>query len=107
MVECLLALEGSARIPLGTQTPVQDLIHATVAFKADKVALSFSSVAHQNNTISGLKALRAGLSDSTEIWAGGRSAAIKKVKNNGVLVVQDLQQIKSEIERWRKSRDSA
>ena len=41
MSECLLTLEGAACIPLGTQTPLADIVRAASAHAADVVAPSF------------------------------------------------------------------
>ncbi|MBT0961524.1 MerR family transcriptional regulator [Denitromonas iodatirespirans] len=75
MVEALLALEGADCIPLGTQTPLQDIGRAADAHRADIVALSFSSAFPQRQIGALITQLQALLPGHTELWVGGDGVA--------------------------------
>jgi DNA-binding transcriptional MerR regulator/methylmalonyl-CoA mutase cobalamin-binding subunit len=71
MAETLFALEGADCIPLGTQTPLLEIDRAAIAHQADVVALSFSIAFPPRQIPALLLQLRQGLSERTELWAGG------------------------------------
>jgi methanogenic corrinoid protein MtbC1 len=71
MAECLFTLAGASCISLGTQTPLADISRAAAAHRADIVALSFSPVMAIRQRTALLNQLRAMLSPTVELWAGG------------------------------------
>lgn len=71
MLEAVLSLEGAQCISLGTQTPLLEIVAAAAAHQADVVALSFSAAFPVRQVRALLQQLRAALSGTTELWAGG------------------------------------
>ncbi len=71
----LLALRGACCIPLGTQTPILDIVRAARDHRADVVALSFSVVYPQRRIPGALAELRQSLGAATELWCGGAGCA--------------------------------
>ena len=101
MAECMFALTGCRCIPLGVQVPVADIAKAASAHQANLVALSFSSSLNPNHVLDGLKELRHLLPETTGIWAGGGNAVLQRRPPEGVLVVQDLEDISLQVQVWR------
>jgi MerR family transcriptional regulator, light-induced transcriptional regulator len=101
MAEAIFALEGCATLSLGTQTPMWDIVQAATRQKIDIVALSFSVAMNRQQVQDGLRELRHQLSPSIEIWAGGSSAALSRRIADGVICTQSLDDIVSEVGRWR------
>jgi methanogenic corrinoid protein MtbC1 len=101
MAECMFALNGCRCIPLGAQVPVADIAKAAAAHQANLVALSFSSSLNPNHVLDGLKELRHLLPETTGIWAGGGNAVLQRRPPEGVLVVQDLEDISLQVQVWR------
>lgn len=71
MAESLLLAEGAQCISLGPQTPMEDILKAATGCKAQVLALSFSMAFPARQGLAALRALRSGLPDGVEIWAGG------------------------------------
>src|SRR5690606_6626761 len=107
MAEALLALDGCRCWSLGVQTPLLDIVRAAHSQRADIVALSFSPVLNPNQVLDGLGELRAKLPAGTEIWAGGRSAALQRRPPGGVRVLAELAEIPEQLSRWRGERAHA
>lgn len=100
MAEAIFALEGAHCTSLGVQTPVTDLVQAARTQPADIVALSFSASARAPHVLEALADLRAGLPAATEIWVGGRCAALHRRPPAGVRVLE-LQEIPRALQEWR------
>jgi DNA-binding transcriptional MerR regulator/methylmalonyl-CoA mutase cobalamin-binding subunit len=105
MAEAILTIEGAFCIPLGTQTPIAEIVRAAEAQKADIVAVSVSSSMNANQALDGLTELRNRLPESTGLWAGGRNAVLARRPPTDVLVL-DLQQIAPRIKEWHASRQA-
>jgi len=102
MVEALLALEGCRCVSLGVQTPIWDIALAAKAQEIDVVALSFSSVANPTMVIQGLTELRTKLPLGIDIWAGGRSQALRQRRiPDGIKVVTNLSDLTEAVGSWR------
>ena len=101
MAEALLAMEGAFCIPLGTETPLRDIVLAATAHRAGIVALSFSSAFNEKAATTGLAELRSQLPASVLIWAGG--AAIERIRKPvpGVELVPSLEQMVESVQDWR------
>jgi DNA-binding transcriptional MerR regulator/methylmalonyl-CoA mutase cobalamin-binding subunit len=101
MVESLLAMEGAACVPLGTETPCSDIVRAAVAHRVDIVALSFSSVFGEKAAVAGLTELRTLLPAPVAIWAGG--ACIERLRRPvaGVDLVGSLEGLIDRVKDWR------
>ena len=104
MVEAALTLEGARCIPLGTQTPLLEIVDAAGAHEADVVALSFSAAFASRQIPSLLEQLRGALPARSELWAGG--AGVRRVAApTGVLVTDSLSDAVAEVKRWRRRAD--
>jgi MerR family transcriptional regulator, light-induced transcriptional regulator len=102
MVESLLVLEGARCVSLGTQTPIADIAEAARAYAVDVVALSFSAAFPQRQVPSLLKQLRAALTTSIELWAGGAgSAAVRQAE--GIRALSGLPDAEDAVRRWREA----
>ncbi len=101
MAEAMLVVEGASCIPLGTQTPLADIVTAARVHQADIVALSFSSSYPEIKAAEGLKQLRAGLPSATGLWAGGAGALRLRKPIEGVQPVDSFENMVELVKRWR------
>lgn len=102
MVEATLSLEGAQCIPLGTQTPMLDVVRAASAHGADVVALSFSAAFPRRQIPALLQQLRAALPATTELWAGG-SGISGIAAQDGVVMVLALEDVAPTLRRWHQA----
>ena len=102
MSECLLTLEGAACIPLGTQTPLADIVRAASAHAADVVALSFSAAFPSRQVLPLVSQLRAGLPPAVALWLGGGGSERLRCAPDGVRVVPSLAGILEALADWRQ-----
>ena len=101
MAETLLTLEGCPCLSLGTQTPISNIARASNVYRADIVALSFTSSISGNAVIKGLNELRQALPQTVEIWAGGHCPALQRRDAPHVQRIGALSEIQAQIARWR------
>ena len=101
MVEALLTLEGVQCIPLGSQTPLTDIVRAVQAHRAEVVALSFSMAFPHRQIAPTLTQIRQQLPDSVEVWAGG-SGVTRASAANGVRYLPDLSDVVPTLKNWRQ-----
>ncbi|MEO8627583.1 MAG: MerR family transcriptional regulator [Betaproteobacteria bacterium] len=101
MAEAILAVEGSACICLGTQTPRAELVRAALAYRADIVALSFSAAYGDKQAVAGLRDLRVQLPTGIQIWAGGAAVARVRTPIPGVELFSSLSRLLEDVQRWR------
>lgn len=101
MAEALFTVDGCACMNLGRQTPLQDVYAAALAFRADVVAISFSAAGHAHHAAEALAELRALLPASIDLWAGSPHATLHRRGVPGVLLLNSLDQIGPELQRWR------
>lgn len=101
MAECMLALEGATCTPLGTQTPIRDIVRAAASHGANVVALSFSLAYPVTQATEGLAELRAALSPGVEIWAGGANPGLARRAVAGVHAIPELAEIPLAVAHWR------
>jgi MerR family transcriptional regulator, light-induced transcriptional regulator len=106
MVEALLTLEGCQCLSLGPQTPIADIGKASLAHRADIVALSFTSVFGARALTSGLDELRALLPASTAIWAGGSHPSLTQRALPGIQVIQSLEALPQHLSLWQQGHSS-
>jgi methanogenic corrinoid protein MtbC1 len=100
MVEAVLSLEGAQCISLGTQMPLMEIVDAVAAHQVDIVALSFSAAFPARQTRALLEQLRAALSGTIELWAGG--AGVRKLAAlDGVMCMASLDGAIAAVDRWR------
>lgn len=101
MVEALLTLEGVQCIPLGSQTPLTDIVRAVQAHRAEVVALSFSMAFPHRQIAPTLSQIRQQLPDSVEVWAGG-SGVTRASAANGVKYLPELSDVVPTLKNWRQ-----
>ncbi len=102
MVESLFALEGVDCIPLGTQTPLTDIVRAAAVHKADIVGLSFSAAFPARQIGSMVEQLREHLPDQTELWIGG--AGCQRLNPlAGVQILPTLPEAFAALNAWREA----
>jgi methanogenic corrinoid protein MtbC1 len=110
MAECMLVLEGCQTVPLGTQTPLPEIVAAAEAGGADIVALGFSGIQNPREVRTALEQLRQRLSAHTEIWAGGQVPMLRRGERTSALPWRPmgrLVDIPVEVAAWRAARPSA
>jgi methanogenic corrinoid protein MtbC1 len=101
MVEATLRLELAECIPLGTQTPMSDIVDKSVVMGVDVVALSFSGASRAQPALKSLLELRAALPDHIAIWAGGDGISRVRRAPDGIIMPMTLESIPSEVSRLR------
>lgn len=101
MADALFSLEGCACMNLGCQTPAQDLVAAARAHRADIVVLSSSAASNPAKVAEALAALRAVLPPLIELWSGMPHAALCRRGIAGVQLLDRLDQIGPQVQRWR------
>lgn len=101
MVEAITCIEGAQSIPLGTETPVPDIVEAARIHSADIVGLSFSAAYPESRAIDGLKQLRSLLPDTVSLVAGGSTVSRIRRPIEGVRLVSDLDQMGEYVKQWR------
>lgn len=101
MAEAMLVVEGASCIPLGTQTPLADIVTAARMHHADIVALSFSSSYPEIKAAEGLKQLRAALPATTGLWAGGAGARRLRKPIEGVQPIDSFEKMVNLVKQWQ------
>jgi methanogenic corrinoid protein MtbC1 len=101
MVEALLVPEGAQCISLGPQTPLDDVRRATLAHKADVVALSFSAAFPLRQATDSLGSLRRHLPPAVTLWAGGEMTRRVRKTLPGVVLLPDLVSAVHALRSWR------
>ena len=101
MAEALFQVEGCACMSLGAQTPLQDLVNASRAYRADIVAVSFSAASNPGQTADGLSELRSMLDNNVELWAGTPHSVLHRRGVPDVILLSKLEHIPLEVQRWR------
>jgi len=104
MLAAVLSLRGAYCISLGTQTPVQDIVEAAEAHRADVVALSFSNAYPQRRILPALEELRQRLDGEVKVWAGGAGCArLHTVPVNNIQLLADLEQTLTAMSSWQSA----
>jgi methylmalonyl-CoA mutase cobalamin-binding subunit len=93
MAQAALAVEGCACLSLGVQVPLDDIVDAAAAWKADIVALSVTGSVKRNQVLSSLEQLRRRLPKPVALWVGGAAPALRGKALEGVLRVASLEAI--------------
>ncbi|WJJ94551.1 MerR family transcriptional regulator [Neopusillimonas aromaticivorans] len=101
MAEVMFQVDGCACMSLGAQTPLQDLVNASRAHRADIVAVSFSAASNPGQAAEGLGELRSLLDPDIELWAGSPHTLLHRRGVPDVTLLASLEQIPMEIQRWR------
>jgi len=106
MVAALFALDGAYCVPLGPQTPLEDIASAVLAHRADVVVLSFSIAYPQRRIVPVLEELRNRLSRHVAIWAGGAGISRLGKPPEGVAITPTLEVATQVLQAWRQGRNS-
>lgn len=101
MVAALFALEGAYCVPLGPQTPLEDIASAVLAHRADVVVLSFSIAYPQRRILPVLAELRTRLPRRVAIWAGGAGTSRLGKPPADVVVTPTLEAAREILLQWR------
>ncbi|HEY6824450.1 MAG TPA: MerR family transcriptional regulator [Steroidobacteraceae bacterium] len=101
MSEALLASEGGQCISLGTQTPFEDIRRAVVAFKAQVLAVSFSTAFPLRQAGDAIVALRRAIASSVVLWAGGAITRRLRRTPAGVRLLPDIADVLPALQAWR------
>lgn len=99
MVEALLTLEGCRCLSLGVQTPLEDIVRAAAAQRADIVALSCTGHLPPAPLLEDLRRLRGLLPEGVELWAGGSARALRRCPP-GVRHVAELASLAPSLVQW-------
>ncbi len=78
MAECFFALEHCARVTLGANTPVGEVVRAAERYQPHIVALSVSSHAPRTQVMASLARLRRELPPGTAVWLGGSFCTVRR-----------------------------
>lgn len=100
MAEAMCVAESAHCISLGVQTPLLDIVEAARVQAVDIVALSFSAATNPRQAQDGLAELRTRLDGTTQLWAGGGNAALKRRRPPSVRVFA-LADLAGAIAEWR------
>jgi methylmalonyl-CoA mutase cobalamin-binding subunit len=101
MVEALLAGDNVYCVSLGTQTPVQDLVAAAGAHRADIVGLSFSGSFPRRAAMGALASLCRQLPRDVDVWVGGTLAERMRQLPNNAQRFESLESVVPAIAAWR------
>ncbi|HEU4846128.1 MAG TPA: MerR family transcriptional regulator [Burkholderiaceae bacterium] len=101
MAEAMCVVEGAYCVSLGVQTPLLEVVDATRVLQGDIVALSFSTSMNPRQALDSLSELHRRLPETTELWAGGNNAALRR-RNPKFVRVLNLADIGHAIVEWRQ-----
>lgn len=106
MVEALLVSEGAHCICLGTQTPIDDIRRATLAFRTQIVALTFSAGFPPRQAAEALASLRRELPAHVVLWAAGPATRRIRKGTADAVILADLPGILAALRAFRTHADS-
>jgi DNA-binding transcriptional MerR regulator len=90
MLQCLLASRGLDCLPLGVETPMEDIVKCVESAQIDLVALSFSSHFPARRVRSVLQEIRALLPPTVAIVAGGGAIGRIRTRLPGIVLLSEL-----------------
>lgn len=106
MAEAMLAEAGCPVLSLGTRVPLQQIVAAARAFRADVVGLSFCASMNPTHVVRGLEQLRGELEPEVAIWAGGSSPVLARHRIEGVRPVPHIGEVHALVAAWREEREA-
>lgn len=106
MVEAMLAEAGCPVLSLGTRVPLQQIVSAARAFRADVVGLSFCASMNPTHVVRGLEQLRGELDPHLAVWAGGSCPVLARHRIAGVRPVPDIRELPALVAAWREEREA-
>jgi len=104
MAQVLLVLEGCPCTSLGVRVPLQQIVVASQALRADVVGLSFTASMNPAHVLRGLEQLRAELAPPVTLWAGGRSPVLARHRIAGVQPIPQIGELPDVVAQWRATR---
>jgi DNA-binding transcriptional MerR regulator/methylmalonyl-CoA mutase cobalamin-binding subunit len=102
MAEAVLVTHGARCLVLGSQTPLTEIAGAAQIYRADIVALSFSTSFPTNQASAAIGELRALVPDWVDLWIGGSSPALRRAMPRGVWAIERLGAIPALLGEWRR-----
>lgn len=102
MVESLLRIDEVDAVNYGTQMPVREIRRAAARHDVDIILLSFSGSFPTNRAIAFLEELRLALPAKVVIWAGGNSLLHTRKSIDGVLIMQELNDVRNRVLFWKR-----
>lgn len=102
MVESLLRIDEVDAVNYGAQMPVRDIRRAASRHDVDVVLLSFSGSFPTNRAVDFLEELRLALPAKLEIWAGGSSLMHTRKEINGVVMLEELNDVRNRVLFWKR-----
>lgn len=106
MAQAMLGEAGCASLSLGTRVPLQQIVAAARAFRADVVGLSFCASMNPTHVLRGLEQLRGELEPRVAIWAGGGSPVLSRHRIEGVRPVPHIREVPALVAAWREEREA-
>jgi len=107
MAEALLASEGACCISLGPQTPFDDIRRATLAYKAQVVAVSFSTAFPLRQIGDAIGTLRRALAPAVALWVGGEVTRRLRKTPSGVRLLPEIGEVLAALQGWRSDAGSS
>ena len=104
LAELRMREQGCRSINLGPEMPLDELVAAARAYRADSIALSFSSAMSRRRIISALGSLLELCPDRVSIIAGGAGIANLRRLPERVSVVRHPRDLDRLLKQWRKGR---
>ncbi len=92
MAEAVLAEQGAVTINIGSNMPLNNLKLATIACKADVVALSFSFAFPARDVLPTLLHFRRLIPSNIQIWAGGAGISVIRNTPKGIKIIYDFKE---------------
>ncbi|WP_225206549.1 MerR family transcriptional regulator [Novosphingobium huizhouense] len=93
MAETMIAIEGGRCIPVGLQTPPDEIVAAASAHAVDVVGLSFSTFFSPRGALAFVDDLRDRLDARIALWVGGSCASLARIAAPGLRRFADLDSI--------------
>jgi MerR family transcriptional regulator, light-induced transcriptional regulator len=106
MAEAMLGEAGCPSLSLGTRVPLQQIVSAARAFRADVVGLSFCASMNPMHVLRGLEQLRGELQPQVAVWAGGSSPVLARHRIAGVRPVAHIGEVPALVAAWREEREA-
>lgn len=102
MVQALLAAEGFHCVPLGVSVPLAQIAEAAVQCGCDVAAVSLSAATPSSDARRSIAALREMLPGGIELWVGGASAGVPRLRLAGVRTFSGLDTLPQAVQALRE-----
>lgn len=102
MVQAVLAAERCHCVPLGVSVPLAQIAEAAVQCGCHVVAVSLSAATPSSDGRRAIATLREMLPGNVELWAGGASACVARLRLDGVRAFSGLDSLPAAVEELRQ-----